>query len=128
MKQKIEIRGYSVGDNSVGIPPIGFAFKTGLEELSKEDREYLKRLIREIWELHDNGTIVYHFSDEDSVRKFTQKDSKQMLSKYRSEFKDLEGIDFLRDLIKWCNNTPEHLFGDKTANQIFNMYKKSLER
>jgi len=61
----IKIVGYSVGDSSVGIGSAHFEIDTGLCQLSKDDKEYIiKGMIRDMWELHDNGPIHYYFSDE----------------------------------------------------------------
>jgi len=65
MKDTIKIMGYSVGDSSVGIPIREFLINTGLLELNKEDRKFIEAtLIRNIWELHDNGDLRWGFSDE----------------------------------------------------------------
>lgn len=66
MKETIKLYGMSVGDPDVGIFPIEFSFDTGLIELTDEDRYYLiNTIIRDIWELHDNGKVKFNFSDED---------------------------------------------------------------
>ena len=65
LKDTIKIIGRSVGDRSVGIPPIEFEIDTGLLELTPNDREFIiKNIIRDMWELHDNGPLKYEFSDE----------------------------------------------------------------
>lgn len=64
-KESIKIRGYSVGDHSVGIASVGFEVDTGLLELDDNDRQFLiESVIASVWELHDNGTLYYDFSDE----------------------------------------------------------------
>ena len=85
-QETIKISGYSIGDGSVGIGSIDFEINTGLMELSKEDKEYIiKNIIRDIWELHDNGDLRFDFSDEmgesdwDFKRRFTYEDSKNIL-------------------------------------------------
>ena len=77
----IKIYGYSVGDSSVGIGSAEFTIDTGLVELNDDDREFLKGVIRDIWELHDNGDVWYWFSDdsEEDRHKFGYKDSEEML-------------------------------------------------
>jgi len=82
----IKIIGYSVGDNSVGIGTIEFSIDTGLTELSNDDKEHIiKGIIRDIWELHDNGDLKYSFSDEtkeddwDFTRRMTWKLSQTIL-------------------------------------------------
>ena len=65
MKDTITISGHSVGDMSVGIPSAPFFVDTGVSELTKEDREFIeKTIIKGIWELHDNGDVLYEYSDE----------------------------------------------------------------
>lgn len=82
----IKVNGYSVGDSSVGIGSIEFSIDTGLYELSEDDRQYIiNGIIRDIWELHDNGDLKFEFSDEadseawDFMRRFTYKDSERIL-------------------------------------------------
>jgi len=63
----IKVIGYSVGDASVGIGEIPFEIDTGLTELNDSDREFIAdTMIRAIYELHDNGTIRFYFSDENT--------------------------------------------------------------
>ncbi len=63
----IKIHGYSEGDESVGIASIEFTLDTGMEELDKNERNFIKEyIIPNIEELHDNGKLKYHFSDDDS--------------------------------------------------------------
>jgi len=62
----IKIVGYSVGDKEFGIGSVEFSIDTGMEDLSEEDKEFLiKGMVRDMWELHDNGPIRFNFSDED---------------------------------------------------------------
>ena len=63
-----------------------FLIDTGLLKLSQDDKDYIiKTLIRDIWELHDNGNLHFDFSDEmieenfDYMRLFTYKDSEKIL-------------------------------------------------
>jgi len=63
----LHIFGESKGDSSVGIGSCEFDFDTGLspEDVDESTREWLiKRIVRDIWELHDNGDLCYEFSDE----------------------------------------------------------------
>ncbi|MBU0958269.1 MAG: hypothetical protein KKF56_05680 [Nanoarchaeota archaeon] len=71
MKEQInntlKIEGYSEGDSSVGIGNIEFTIDTGLypEDVTEDDREFIiNNIIKNIWELHDNGDIRFDFSDE----------------------------------------------------------------
>ncbi len=65
MEETIKIIGYSIGDSSVGIQAIHFEVDLGIIELSKDDKEFLiNGMIRDLWELHDNGNLRYNFSDE----------------------------------------------------------------
>lgn len=92
-KETITIEGYSIGDASVGIGPISFFIDTGLYELTNSEKEYIvKNIIRDIWELHDNGDLVFNFSDDIEndrrdypmcYRKFTWKDSEKILSEVK---------------------------------------------
>jgi len=82
----IKINGYSVGDSSVGIGMAEFSIDTGMEELSESDKEFIiKTIIRDIWELHDNGDLSFGFSDEekedggDYNRRMTWEMSEQIL-------------------------------------------------
>lgn len=82
----IKIEGYSVGDSSVGIGTAEFSIDTGMEELSESDKEFIiKTIIRDVWELHDNGDLRFGFSDEakeddwDYRRRMTWDMSKQIL-------------------------------------------------
>jgi len=64
-KATIKLSGYSEGDSSVGIGSCEFSFDTGLDELSDDDKKFIiETIIPTIWELHDNGTLHYSFSDE----------------------------------------------------------------
>jgi len=61
----IKILGRSVGDSNVGIPSCGFEIDLGVTELTEDDRLFLiKGMIRDMWELHDNGDLKFNFSDE----------------------------------------------------------------
>ena len=65
MEEEIIVYGYSIGDDSVGIPSIQFEFNTGLYELDDNQREFIiNHIIINIYELHDNGKVVFNFSDE----------------------------------------------------------------
>jgi len=84
--ETLKIEGYSVGDRSVGIGTIEFSLDTGLypEDVNEETREWLvKTIVRDIWELHDNGDLKFGFSDEDNdfdfPRRMTWEDSKKIL-------------------------------------------------
>lgn len=64
-QETIKIVGYSEGDRSVGITEGYFSIDTGLFELEDNDKEFIiKTMIRDMWELHDNGTLHFDFSDE----------------------------------------------------------------
>lgn len=64
-KETVKIVGYSVGDSSVGIGSIGFEVDTGLHELDDNDKKFLiEYVVGSVWELHDNGTLYYDFTDE----------------------------------------------------------------
>lgn len=89
--ETIKIEGYSEGDKNVGIPYVEFEIDTGLEEIDKEKKEYIvKTLIRDIWELHDNGDLLFSFSDEEIDddwgynRRFTWEDSKRILEEEKN--------------------------------------------
>jgi len=92
--ESIKIYGISVGDSSVGIFPIDFEIDTGLNELSKEDKEFLiKNIVRDIWELHDNGDLKFNFSDEekevdwnDYLHIMTDEKSKEILKEKKKYF------------------------------------------
>jgi len=75
--ETLKIGGYSVGDSSVGIGLIEFSVNTGLEEVTENEKKFMiKTIIKSIWELHDNGNLIYQFSDEiNEVKKFTYKDA-----------------------------------------------------
>lgn len=78
-KETIKIAGYSEGDKSVGIWQCEFSFDTGLTELDILDRQYLMDyFIPIIWELHDNGTLHYCFSDEKDEYRFGYKDMERL--------------------------------------------------
>lgn len=84
----IKVYGYSVGDSSVGIGSIEFSIDTGLCELSEEDKQYIiEGILRDVWELHDNGDLKFEFSDEadseawDYARRLTYRDSERILNK-----------------------------------------------
>ena len=63
--ESIKIHGYSVGDNSVGIPISEFSLDLGIVEITNEDKEFIiKGIIRDLHELHDNGDLRFNFSDE----------------------------------------------------------------
>lgn len=65
MNKTIKIIGYSGEDRSVGIISIPFEVDTGIPQLNSDEKEYIiKGIIRDIWELHDNGDLHYNFSDE----------------------------------------------------------------
>ncbi len=67
----IKITGYSEGDSSVGISKCDFSIDTGLTELSEEDKRFIiKGILRDIYELHDNGTLHFNFSDEEKDEYF----------------------------------------------------------
>jgi len=92
----IKIVGYSVGDMSVGISSCEFQIDTGLTSLSEEDKEYIiKGMIRDMWELHDNGDLKFNFTDEisdddwDYVRRFTDDDSIKILKEERYNIKKM---------------------------------------
>lgn len=71
LEETIKVFGSSAGDWSVGIPSCDFEIDTGLLELSDEDKDFIRdNIIRAIWELHDNGTIDYYFSDDEKTRRF----------------------------------------------------------
>lgn len=91
-EETIKVNGYSVGDRSVGIPMCPFEIDTGLTELSKEDREYIiKNILIEIYELHDNGTLYFDFSDElkqdnwDYTRCISYESAKQIRKEQKAE-------------------------------------------
>jgi len=66
-EETIKINGYSVGDESVGIASIEFALDTGLEQIDDEQRQFIREhILQNIEELHDNGKLIYHYSDDDS--------------------------------------------------------------
>ena len=95
-KESIQITGYSEGDRSVGISSIYFSIDTGLTELSADDKEFIiKGIIRDIWELHDNGDLRYEFSDEakeddfDCARIFTVEMSEKILKEAKNERKKI---------------------------------------
>ena len=81
--ETLKIFGYSEGDPSVGIGSREFEIDTGIEpeDVSKEDREYIiETMIRDMWELHDNGILHYNFSDEiDNDGFMNYKDSDKIL-------------------------------------------------
>ena len=67
MKETLKIEGYSVGDSSVGIGQAEFSIDLGLypEDVNASDREWIiLTMIRDLWELHDNGDLKFNFSDE----------------------------------------------------------------
>lgn len=79
-KAKIYISGYSEGDSSVGIGSCEFSFDTGLTELSKDDKKFIiDTIIPTIWELHDNGTLHYGFSDEKKEYRFGYIDAQKLM-------------------------------------------------
>lgn len=93
-KETIKIEGHSVGDRSVGIWECHFSIDTGLYELSDDDKEYLiKGVIRDIWELHDNGDLKFNFSDDpdkeaqefDYTRRFTYEDNKIIMAEMKGK-------------------------------------------
>jgi hypothetical protein len=93
--ETIKIEGYSVGDMSVGIGSIPFQIDTGLFELEDYEKEnIIKTLIRDVWEMHDNGTLRYEFSDEhkddefDFGRRFTFRDSQTILEERRKDYEE----------------------------------------
>jgi hypothetical protein len=72
--KSIKIYGYSVGDSSVGIGTCHFEIDTGLIKLNKEDKDFLiNGVVKEMWELHDNGNIKFDFSDEMNENDFDYK-------------------------------------------------------
>lgn len=93
MKESIKIEGHSVGDPDVGMFPCYFSIDTGMLELTKDDKEFLiKGVIRDLWELHDNGTLVYGFSDETDpempwghTRRMRWEDSQKILEAKRGD-------------------------------------------
>ena len=77
MRPTIKVFGRSIGDMRVGIPSIDFSFDTGLVEIDAKDREFIVNyILKNIRELHDNGDLLYSFTDEeeDVVRRFPLKD------------------------------------------------------
>lgn len=86
MEKTIKIEGYSEGDRSVGIGSCNFSIDTGLTKLEDNDRVWIiKTIIRDIWELHDNGDLHFNFSDEikkddwDYTRRFGYEESMLIL-------------------------------------------------
>ena len=66
-EQYLRIYGYSIRDDTVGISSIEFEINTGLypEDVDKDTREFIiKTIIRDLWEVHDNGDMKFEFSDE----------------------------------------------------------------
>ena len=85
-KETLKIEGYSVGDSSVGIGQAGFNIDLGLypEDVNASDREWIIiTMIRDLWELHDNGDLKFNFSDEsndfDYSRRMNYELSKKIL-------------------------------------------------
>lgn len=61
----IQIIGYTEGDKDSGKQPIYFSIDTGMIKLNEEERKTLvETMVRDMWELHDNGDLYYRFSDE----------------------------------------------------------------
>ena len=92
MNDNIIIMGYSVGDISVGIGQGEFEIDTGVSELSPEDKEFLiNGVVRDIWELHDNGDVNFNFSDEmgepyyEFSRVMNRKKSEEILKKLKED-------------------------------------------
>lgn len=86
----LKITGYSEGDRSVGIGECYFEIDLGLfpKDVDNDSREFIiEGIIRDLWELHDNGDLFFSFSDEKPdpewgyKRKFTWLDSKEILRK-----------------------------------------------
>ena len=91
----LKIFGHSVGDDSVGIGSIDFEIDLGLypEDVDSEVREWVERtIIRDIWELHDNGDLRWEFSDEWEKNKdqfeFRRKMTWELSSKILKEMKN----------------------------------------
>jgi len=87
MENTIKITGYSSGDSLVGIGRAEFSIDTGLCELSEDDKIYIiHNIIRDLWELHDNGDLIYLFSDDEfngRSRRMTWEMSNEILSHQR---------------------------------------------
>jgi hypothetical protein len=90
MKDTLKIQGYSVGDSSVGMGACEFSIDLGLypEDVDKEEREWIiETILRDLWELHDNGDLKFNFSDEmksldfDYSRRMSYELSKKILEK-----------------------------------------------
>lgn len=81
-KETIKISGESEGDASVGIWEGHFEIDTGMTELDENDREYLvEGMIRDMWELHDNGKVHFRFSNEKYDRVMDYKFSEEILKR-----------------------------------------------
>ena len=94
MTETIKINGYSVGDRSVGISEAEFSIDTGLINLDEDDKVMMtKTLVRDIYELHDNGDIYFSFSDDKIdndfgySRRFTYNDFKKLGEDERLAYK-----------------------------------------
>jgi hypothetical protein len=101
--ETIKINGYSEGDSSVGIGQGEFSIDTGLTEIDEDLRNWIIRnLIRDMYEIQDNGNLHFNFSDEETDNDFgyTRRFTYEMAIKVDEE----ERLAFIQQKGKRCNH------------------------
>jgi len=93
-KETIKINGYSEGDSSVGVGQSEFLIDIGYTEIDDDLRLWIiKNMIRDMYEIQDNGTLHFNFSDEKQdvlygyTRRFSWEDSKKVDEEEMEMFK-----------------------------------------